>query len=292
MTLRYWLILVFLSLLWGGTFFFNAVLIKAVGPWSLTAGRVTIGAVGVWAYAIASDLKIPTNRGLWGFYFVLGGIGYALPFTAIAWGQMQITGGLASIINAMNPITMLVVTHFWPGGERATPMKFIGVLVGFSGVAILTTPKIQAGATDEITAYLAVFSATILYSVGFNLVRQLKDHPPVVTATGSLTGAAVLSLSVAYFVEGIPSNFSQPVIWSFLGIGLVSTSVAFSIMYYLIPKIGIVNFSTVTFMVPISAILLGTTLLEETIEVIQLVGMGVIFLALLFIDGRLLRRWV
>lgn len=245
----------------------------------------------VWAYILVSDLKIPTDKGLWRFYFLLGFIGYALPFTAIAWGQMQITGGLASIINAMNPITILVVTHFWPGGEKATPVKLVGVLVGFSGVAILTAPKIQADAIDEVVAYLAVFSATIPYAIGFNLVRRLKDHPPVVTATGSLTGAAIVTLFLAYFIAGIPSNFSQPVILSFLDIGLISTSVAFAIMYYLILKIGIVNFSTVTFMVPISAILLGTTILGEEIESIQLIGMGVIFMALLFIDGRLLSRF-
>ncbi|MEE9448126.1 MAG: DMT family transporter [Arenicellales bacterium] len=291
MTFRYWLILVFVSLLWGGTFFFNAILIKVVSPWTLTAGRVTIGAIGVWAYLLFSPHKVPSDLKLWVFYFLLGAISYALPFTAIAWGQQQITGGLASIINAMAPMTMLIVSHFWPDSEKATPQKLIGIFIGFMGVVIFTLPKVQAGAINEIIAYLAVFSSSLLYAIGFNLVRKLKDHPPVVTAAGSLTGAAVIALIAAYLFDGAPENLSAPIVWSFLGLGLLSTSLAFSIMYYLLPKIGLVNFSTVTFMVPISAILLGTLLLGETIESIQLTGMAVIFLGLLFIDGRVLKRF-
>ena len=290
MTLKHWLLLIFISLLWGGSFFFNAILIKSVGPWTLTAGRVTIGAIGVGVYATMRGLYIPRDAKRWLFYLLLGAIAYALPFTAIAWGQQQITGGLASIINALNPMTMLVVTHYWPGGEKATPMKFMGILIGFCGVVILTLPKIRAGAMGEVLAYLAVFSASILYATGFNLVRKLKSDPPVITALGSLSGAALISLILAYFVEGVPRDIDQNVVLAFLGIGLISTSLAFSVMYYLLPEIGLVNFSMVTFMVPISAIILGTSFIGEEIELLQLVGMLVIFFGLLFIDGRAFRR--
>jgi len=290
MLLRYWLLLIFVSFMWGGSFFFNSILIQSVGPWTLTAGRVTIGAMGVGVYALIQGLSIPVTTRRWLFYMLLGAISYALPFTAIAWGQQQITGGVASIVNALNPMTMLVVTHYWPGGEKATPLKFVGILVGFAGVVILTLPKIQAGAVDEVLAYLAVFSASILYATGFNLVRKLKDDPPVITAFGSLTGAALISLLIAFFIEGVPQNLDENVLLAFLGIGLISTSLAFSIMYYILPKIGLVNFSMVTFMVPISAIFLGTVFLGERLELIQIAGMSVIFVGLLFIDGRMLRR--
>ncbi len=282
-----WLLLISISFMWGGSFYFNSILIQSVGPWTLTAGRVTIGALALWVYIVLSGRKIPTDPALWRFYLLLGFIAYALPFTAIAWGQLQISGGLASIINAMNPITILVITHFWPGGEKATPVKFFGVLIGFAGVALLTVPKLQAGAIDEVLAYLSVFSATICYAIGFNIVRRLKDHPPVITAAGALSGAALTSILIAGFLEGVPASFKQEEILALLGIGLISTSLAFSIMYYLLPRIGPVNFSIVTFMVPVTAIFLGVSLLGESLETIQLIGMSVIFLGLLFIDGRL-----
>jgi len=290
MTLKDWLILIFISSMWGGSFFFNAILIENVGPWTLTAGRVTIGAIGVWVYVILSGRKVPTDPALWWFYILLGSIFYALPFTAIAWGQQQISGGLASIINAMNPITILIVTHFWPGGEKATRLKFAGVLIGFLGVGLLTFPKLQAGAISELLAYVAVYSATICYAIALNMTRRLHNHSPVVTAAGSLTGAALVSIIFAAFVDGMPSEFSQQTVWAFLGIGLISTSLAFSIMYQVLPRIGTVNFSMVTFMVPITAIFLGMTFLGESIEAIQLAGMLVIFLGLIFIDGRLFNR--
>lgn len=291
MNFRHWLLLGFVSLLWGGSFFFNAILIQSVGPWTLTAGRVTIGACGVALYAAMQGLFVPFDGKRWMFYLLLGGICYALPFTAIAWGQQQITGGLASVINALNPMTMLVVTHYWPDGEKATRLKFLGILIGICGVVILTLPKLKAGAMAEVLAYFAVFSASIFYATGLNLVRKFKHDPPVLTALGSLSGAAIISLIMAYYVEGVPRNIDQNVILAFLGIGLISTSLAFSIMYYLLPRIGLINFSMVTFMVPITAMLLGTGFLAEKIEPQQLFGMMVIFLGLLFIDGRIFRRF-
>lgn len=285
-----WFLLILVSLMWGGSFFFNAILVHSVGPWTLTAGRVTIGALGVWCYVILSGKKIPTDPELWRFYILLGFIAYALPFTAIAWGQLQISSGLASIINAMNPITILIVTHFWPGGEKANRMKFAGVIVGLAGVTLLTVPKLKTGAIGELLAYLSVYSATICYAIGFNIVRRLKDHPPVVTAAGALSGAALSSLLIAGFVEGIPAQLNSVEIFSFLGIGLISTALAFSIMYYLLPRIGPVNFSIVTFLVPITAIFLGVTFLGERLETIQMLGMSIIFMGLLFIDGRLFKK--
>lgn len=276
--------------MWGGSFFFNAILVKAVGPWTLTAGRVCIGAIGVWVYVLLSGKKIPTDPKLWRFYLLLGAVAYAFPFTAIAWGQQHITGGLASIINAMNPITILIVTHFWPGGEKATRLKFIGIIIGFIGVIILTAPKLRAGEIGEIIAYLSVFSATIFYAIGLNIVRRLKDHPPVVTTAGGMTGACIISLIFAYFIDGVPTGLTAQSWLAFLGIGLISTALAFTILYSLLPKIGPVNISMVTFMVPISAIFLGTTFLGEQIQTIQLLGMAVIFLGLLFIDGRLIKH--
>lgn len=290
MTTKHWVILALLSLVWGATFFFNAILVNEIGPWTLTAGRTVIGAIGIWIFAVFSGQKFPTDWRLWRFYFFLGLFNYMLPFTAIAWGQQHITGGLASIINALNPMTILIVTHFWPGGERAKPIKFIGILIGFVGVAILTVPKLQAGSWDEVLGYLAVFSATIAYAIAFNIVRRVKDHPPLINAAASLTGAAIMSVIVAFGIEGAPLGLSQQGIYALFGIGILSTALAFTVMFYLMPIIGAVNFSTVTFMVPVSAIFLGTTILGEKIEVIQLAGMAVIFFGLIFIDGRLFKK--
>lgn len=291
MTTKHWIVLALVSLVWGATFFFNEILINAMGPWTVTAGRTLIGAVGIWIFAFATGKRIPTDWRLWRFYFVLGLFNYCLPFTAIAWGQQHITGGLASIINALNPMTILIVTHFWPGGERATKVKFIGIFIGFVGVAILTIPKLQSGSWDEILGYLAVFSATIYYAIAFNIVRRVKNKPPLINAASSLTCAAIIATVIAFTLEGTPQNITQPVVLSMLGLGIFSTAIAFSVMFYLMPVIGGVNFSTVTFMVPVSAIFLGTTILHEKIEPIQLAGMAVIFLGLIFIDGRLIKRF-
>ncbi|RYE84965.1 MAG: EamA family transporter, partial [Hyphomicrobiales bacterium] len=167
----------------------------------------------------------------------------------------------------------------------------IGVIIGFVGAAILASPSMGGGSTD-IWAILACLTATMCYAFTLNYARRFKAIDSAAVASSSLTGAALVMVPVAFLFEGMPV-ITQGETWAALfAIGLLSSSLAFLLLWWLAPRVGATNASLNTFITPISAILLGVVVLHERFELVHIVGVIVIFLGLVFIDGRLVRRWL
>lgn len=291
MSLRDWLLIILLGAIWGCSFVFNAVLIREIGPLWVTSLRVGIGALGCWAFLFALRKPVPRDPKLWLQLGALGIIAYAIPFALFPLAQAHLASGIAAIINALTPMVTAIVSHFWIGGEKGTRTKFTGVFIGFVGAAILVSPALSSGGTSQIWAVAACFGATMCYALSLNITRSYKHIEPTAFASIALTGAAVVSIPTALFAEGIPV-MTRPETWgAALAIGLLSTAFTFQIMYRILPRVGPTNFATTTFIAPVSALVIGVTVLGETILPIQLLGMLVIFLGLLFIDGRIRRMW-
>jgi drug/metabolite transporter (DMT)-like permease len=291
MTLRDWLLIIFVGSIWGCSFLFNAVLIRELGPLWVSSGRVGIAAVACWAFFIALRKPLPRDPVLWGKLALLGLFSYALPFTLFPLGQAHIPSGLTAIINAMTPITTVVVSNFWPGGERATFNKSLGVLAGFTGAALLAMPAFGVGGTAQLWAIGVCFLATLVYATSLNITRRFQGVDPTTIATIALTGAALGSLPLAFVVEGIPRVTRIETWASWLALGLFSTALTFQIMYRILPRVGATNFAANTFISPVVALFLGLTLLGEQIEPPHIFGMLAIFVGLLCIDGRILKRF-
>ncbi|GGF18981.1 ABC transporter permease [Youhaiella tibetensis] len=291
MQLRDWFWVILVGSIWGCSFLFNAVLLREVGPIWVSAGRVTIAAIGCWAFFFALGKKVPTDLSLWIKLMILGIFSYAVPFTLFPLGQTHIASGLTAIINAMTPITTVVVSHFWPGGEKATANKAMGVLAGFAGASLLAFPALQQGGTTQLWAILVCFCATLCYAVTLNTTRAFVKIDPTTIATIAMTGAAVTALPVAFIFEGVPHATRIETWGAWLGLGLLASTFTFQIMYRMLPRIGVTNFAVNTFITPVFAIILGVIFLGETILPIQFFGMLVIFLGLLLIDGRIVRRF-
>ena len=291
MAQRDWFWIIFLGAIWGCSFIFNAVLIREISPLWVTSFRVGIGALGCWAVMVALRKPIPRDPVLWFKLGALGILAYAIPFALFPLAQANLASGVAAIINALTPIMTVIVSHFWIGGEKATRMRSAGVAVGFIGAAILASPALTSGGESQLWAVGACLLATLCYAFSLNITRSFKAIEPTALAAIALTGAAIVAIPVAALSEGMPVMV-RPETWlAAAAIGLVSTAFTFQIMYRILPRVGATNFATTTFIAPISAIILGVTVLGETVLPIQVVGMLVIFLGLLLIDGRIGRLW-
>jgi drug/metabolite transporter (DMT)-like permease len=133
--------------------------------------------------------------------------------------------------------------------------------------------------------------ATLCYALSLNITRSYKHIEPTAFAAMALTGAAVIAVPVAFLTEGVPVITRAESWGAAIAIGLLSTAFTFQIMYRILPRVGATNFATTTFIAPISALLIGVTVLGETILPIQIIGMVVIFFGLFFIDGRIRHLW-
>ncbi|MCB9993958.1 MAG: DMT family transporter [Hyphomicrobiaceae bacterium] len=291
MSLRYWLLIGVLGIIWGSSFPLNAILNHDLAPLWISAGRVGVGALTSWGIVLFLRKKLPPLSPIYLHFLLLGTLSYAIPFALFPLSQHALPAGAAAIINAMTPIMTVVVSHFWPGGEKATLNKSIGVIAGFVGVAVMASPALEHGMSAEVWAVFACLLATLCYAFALNYTRSLLHVDPAVLGACALSGATISAVVAATIVHGAPAVPSAAGWGALLAIGIIATGIAFQIMYRILPVVGATNFSVTTFIAPVSAIILSVSFLGETIQPLHVLGMAFIFAGLLLIDGRLV-RWL
>lgn len=287
-----WGLLLLLSLLWGGSFFFSEVALRELRPFTLVFGRVFFAAIALNLIVRLAGYRMPKGWGMWRLYLLMGLLNNLIPFSLIVWGQTQITGGLASILNATAPLWTVLLAHFFTQDEKLTPARFVGILCGLCGVIFIIGPEVLRGLGLSVWAQTAVLLAAFSYAVAGLFGKRFKGTPPLVTAAGQITGTTVMMLPLVLIVER-PWTLASPsaATWgAMLGLALLSTTVAYVIYFQLLAKAGATNLLLVAFLIPISAMLLGWLFLAEQVTAGQLAGMGLIGAGLLVIDGRILHR--
>lgn len=288
-----WTILLFLSFLWGASFLFIEIAVETVPPLTFVLIRVAIAAAALWLYLLARGQKLPLPPGALMAFLVIALLNNVLPFTLFAWAQKTITAGLGSILNAMTPIWGVIVAHLWTRDERMTPAKVVGVLLGFGGVSVLIGVDLLGEIGTRVWAQLACLAATLCYALAGVYGRRFSTMgiPPAAVSTGQFTAAALIMLPLVLLFEP-PSQTAAPTAeaWAAMAaLALFCTSFAYILYFRLIASAGATNALLVTFLIPISAILLGALFLGEMLEPRHFAGMALIGAGLAAIDGRLLR---
>ncbi len=292
MTASDWALLAALSLVWGGSFLFNGVAVRELPPLTIVALRVAIAALALQVVLRALGVQLPRERRIWAAFLGMGILNNVIPFSLIVWGQSHIASGLASILNATTPLFTVIVAHYFTTDERLTGQRLMGVIVGFAGVAVMIGAAALTAWNANVLAQLAVLGAALSYGFSGVYGRRFKTMgiPPLATAAGQVTASSAILLPVALIVDR-PWTLSMPsttAILSVLCLALVSTAFAYLIFFRLLARAGATNVGLVTFLIPVSAILFGVTLLGETLELRHVAGMALIGAGLVLIDGRLM----
>ncbi len=287
-----WGMLLVLSVLWGGSFFFNGIAVRELPPFSIVTLRVALAALALMVLIRLMGLSMPKDRHIWAAFFGMGFLNNLLPFCLIVYGQTQIASGLASILNATTPLFGVIVAHFLTADEKITRNKIAGVLIGFCGVAIMIGPDAIGGLGHNLWPQLAVLCAALSYAFAGIFGRRFKAMgvAPLITATGQVTATTVMLIPVALIVDH-PWTLAAPsaATWGALaGIALLSTALAYVLFFRILSTAGAVNLMLVTFLIPVSAILLGVLFLGETLQAKHFIGMAMIAAGLAAIDGRLI----
>ena len=288
---RIWLMLISLSVLWGGSYFFVGVLVTQIEPLMIVTLRVGIAAIILWGIVLISGGQVPKNLSLWTAFFGMGILNNIVPFLLIVWGQTKIAAGLASIFNASTPLFTVMLAYFLLSDERPTQTKIIGVIIGFLGV-ILVIGLPDLTSETSILPQLAVLSAALSYAVAGIFGRRFKEFGinSIVTAAGQVTASTTLLLLVNLTVGGFTSlsHLSTQSWLSILGLSIFSTAIAYVLYFKILESAGATNLLLVTLLIPVSAIVLGYIFLDENLSVTTFAGMVIIALGLITIDGRAL----
>ena len=291
---RDWSLLAALSILWGGSFFFNGAALRELPPLTLVLLRVAFGAAILAPLLRMHGIGFPKSMAEWTPFVAIGLLNNVIPFSLIVIGQTFIPSGLASILNATTPMFTVIVMAM--AGEETLQMRRIaGVALGIVGVVILRGWGIEARPGQGLGILLCLGGAFSYGLAALAARRLLKNSAPLGTATFQLMASTVMMAVVAGTVER-PWQLPMPALatWlAVLGLATLSTALAYIVFFQIVRRSGASNVMLVTLLIPVTAILLGWLVLGEPISMRAIVGAIVIGSALLVIDGRavgLLRR--
>lgn len=286
---RDWSLLAVLSVLWGGSFFFNGAALRELPPLTLVFLRVALGAAILLPLVRVHGIGFPRGMTGWRPFFAIGLLNNVIPFTLIVIGQTFVPSGLASILNATTPLFAVIVMT--AAGEEALQVRRVaGVALGLVGVIVLRGWGIETRAGQGLGILLCLGGA---FSYGFAALaarRMLKDAAPLGTAAFQLMASTVMMAVVAGATEQ-PWRLPMPGVATWLavfGLAALSTALAYIVFFQILRRSGAANVMLVTLLIPVTAILLGWLVLDEPISMREIAGAIVIGSALLVIDGRIL----
>lgn len=291
MTSVEWAMLIALSLLWGGSFFFNGVAVRELPPLTIVFARVALAALTLHLVMAATGKRQPWRTEVWFAFAGMGALNNVIPFTLIVWGQSQIASGVASILNATTPIFTVLVAHVFTADERLTTTRMAGVIAGFAGVAVMIGSITGNG---PLAAYAACLGAALSYGFASVFGRRFRTFgvAPMNVAAGQLAASSLILLPISLLVDKpwmLPLPGADTML-AVAGLATLSTALAYILYFRILAGAGATNISLVTFLIPPSAIVLGIAFLGETLLPRHLAGMALIGLGLALVDGRLTRR--
>lgn len=296
MDARTWGLLALLGMIWGGSFFFARVAVAYVPPATLVLLRVGIAALALHVYIAGRFGIYATLRARWREFLLLGLINNAVPHMLIFLGQTQIGAGLAAILNATTPIFTVLIANQMTVDEKLSPGKVAGCLIGLVGTAVLIGPRALAPFTGDsgppLWAVILPVIAAISYGFAATYGKRFRGTAPPVIAAGQLTASTLLMLPVAFTLD-TPWQLPLPptsAILAVLALALVSTAYGYILFFRIMATAGATNTSLVTLLVPPSAILAGMLFLGEQLTPLGILGMVLVLMGLVVLDGRVLVR--
>lgn len=286
-----WGLLILLSILWGGAFFFSGVAVKELPPLTVVLIRVFLAALALLPLFWYFGHSMPKTLSAWIPFFGMGLLNNVLPFGFLFYGQTQITVGLSSIINAMTPLFTVVVMAMFQE-ERLTTYRVIGVLLGVVGVAVLRGFDGPIDGTQTLGIGLCLAGALSYGFAGLWGRRYLSGVAPIKSATCQLLCSTVIIAVVVAFIDQ-PWTLSMPsqkTVFSMVMLAVFGTALAYIVFFKILVHAGASNVILVTLLIPITALALGNVFLGEAIQLKEILGATIIGAGLLFIDGRLVNR--
>lgn len=290
MTAYAWILLTTLSILWGGSFFFNAVILTELSVFGVVFGRVVVGFVVLFTIISAQGHRLNLRKN-WQPFLVMGALNNFIPFNLIVFGQTYVDSGLASIFNATTPFFAVLLAYLFAAKEEVSLDKLFGVLVGVAGMGVLFEIGSDNLDGSVLIGGTLVIGAAISYAVAGIYGQRFVAMAPQVSACGMLLFASVLSFPMAAYQDWkalpvISLNGAGAVI----GIGVLSTALAYILYFRILQIAGAVNLLLVTLLIPVSATTLGALILGEQVTKSEMLGMAIIGIGLFIVDGRVTSR--
>ncbi len=293
MKLKDWAAFLFLTFVWGASFFWIKIAVDEVDPLTLVAFRLAFGLAGLAVFFPIKKPLIPRERRVWVSLAVLGLTSSAIPWVLISWAETRIDSAIASVLNGTVPLFTIVVAHFFLRDDRITSDRVLGLLLGFAGVVVLAQRSAGGGAletprTVTLIGKGAMLLATMSYALGaVHARRNLRGVSALVQAFFSMAFSLIPVLVATFLAHGGPRVPVQTDTWAALAwLGILGAGVASFVFYGLLHSVGPTRASLVTYTLPVVGVALGVIILGEQLDWPLVVGMLLIVSGVWVVNRR------
>lgn len=267
-----------LALIWGSAFLWIKLADRGFSPVEVTLARLALGAAVLFAIVLARREAVPRPGRLWVHIAVAALFANAVPYLLFAVAEQTVDSSTAGIINATTPLWTVVLALAVRHQKALTSWQAAGLIVGFAGAVLIFTPWHTAGGLFS-TGGLECLAASVSYAVSYIYMDRFlarRGIGPVVLSACQLAAAAVM-LAIALAVTGAPTpHVTAESVAAIVVLGIVGTGFAYVLNYQIITSEGATVASTVTYLLPVVAIVLGVLVLGESITVTTLAGIALV----------------
>lgn len=280
-----WALLAALGLLWGCSFALQSAAAEAVGPLTATAIRLVLGALALAVALRLSLRRLPRGGAAWAWLGAIALLGNVAPVALTAWAQERVESNLAGIVTAAAPLFTFALAHFFMPGERATPRRVGGVLLGFAGVGVLLGPRAQLG-DSEFWAIAALLAAAACYGATAVAAARSPDMPALPAAAAVLLMASLVATPAAFAFEAPmrPQALDAGAVAALLALGLAVTAGGAWAYFKLARRAGPSFLSLFNYLNPLVAVVCGALFLGEEITSGAIPALGLIVAGLVLIS--------
>lgn len=264
-TVANWLSILTLGLIWGGTFMVVSIALEGFGPLTVACARTTLGAVSLLVLVRVLNRPLPRDPRVWRFLLVIGALNTALPFALLSWGQQYVPSAFAGISMAALPLFVFPLAHLFTD-EKMTSRKTLGVVIGFTGAAVLIGPRaFDFGSDTMALAQLACVAASMSYAISSVMTRACPPVDSIAMAALTLVVGAICLIPAMLVVEGIPTWSGDRSSYAIVFLGLVPTAFAALLRVQVIRSAGAVFMTLVNYQVPVWSMVFGAWILSEAL---------------------------
>jgi putative membrane protein PagO len=275
-----------MAAIWGVTWTLYVVALRSFSPMLIAGLRNVVGAAALFLVLKVQGIPLPQKFHDWRFLFILGMLWIAVPYAMIFWGVQYTSSGMASVLNGTNPFFVALFSYFLLKNEKMTGAKILGVVIGFIGVVIIFSQKMNPGSERSLLADVLMFVAAVFTGLAMVLAKRFgaSYHAAVLIAVMMLFGGGTLVASSAAFDQPMRFAVSLESISVLLFLSLFSSAFGFVAYMWLLKRVDAVKLSMVAFLVPVIAIALGAAFLNEPVTVLDIAGTACVLSGLFVVN--------
>ena len=279
-----------MGLVWGASFLFMKVALDGVSFYQVAWARLVFGGLTLGLVVLLTRQRLPRERVVYLHFLVIAVTNCVIPHLAFAWAEQYVSSGLASIYNAVTPITTALMVTLAFHVEKLNRGQILGIGIGIAGVIVIIAPWQHAAFTGDLAGQLACLLAATCYGFSFGYIRKFLSHRPIPGATFAFLNigvAGAIMLLLTPVIAWQPVDLTPGIVASLLTLGILGTGIAYIWNINVLRAWGPTNASTVTYITPVVGVLLGVVVLGETFSANQPAGAALVLVGILFTQQRI-----